>query len=454
MVSRVAAILRPLAGVVLFAALALPVDAQETQRYPDIVLVTIDTLRTDRLSSYGYHRPTSPHLDRLIGDGIQFTEARVTEPLTAPSMVSMVTSRHPHAHGTSRNGLRMRPDLESLPKILARRRYRSAAFVSNWTLRDEISGLAEHFDEYHEVFTRKRWYVFAAEADGDDVTEAALDWASDYIKDRREDRREPMLLWAHYVEPHEPYRFHEEFADELGITERDNVPISDRYDTEVAFVDRAVGQLLEGIDELVGLDDVLILFASDHGESLGEHGYWGHGRNLYEPTLHIPMSITWKRRLEPRTIEAPASLLDLTPTVFGLLDLPVHPSFEGYDWSPVLLEGAEPPHDRVTYHQAHKGAVQRAGNTEARRQGLLEVARVENGRKETLRTRSDHRRLFDLGRDRKELNSLVADDTAPSEDLVRWLEAVREGLAAADELPAAELDDEAIEKLRALGYID
>ena len=444
-------VLRAVALLLVVASCVAPAIAQSSRRFPDILVVTVDTLRSDRLSGYGYSRPTSPNLDRLMAEGVRFTEARVAEPLTAPSMTSMLTSLHPHQHGASRNGLRMRSGLESLPKILKRRRYRSVAFVSNWTLRDEISGLAEHFDEYHEIFTRKRWYVFAAEADGDDVTEAALDWLEEHVEDKE---RDPVLLWVHYVEPHEPYRFHEEFAEPLGIERRDNVPISDRYDTEVAFVDRAVGHLLEGVDRLLERSDTLILFTSDHGESLGEHDYWGHGRHLWEPTLHIPMSLTWRGRLGPRTLDAPASLLDVAPTVFGLLGLPIYPGFDGYDWTPVLLEGAEPPMDRVTYHQAHKGAVQRAGNQQARRQGLLEVARVENGRKEILRIKNDHRRLYDLPRDRKELRSLVAQHTSASDDLARWLEEVREGLAAADHLPPAELDDEAIDKLRALGYID
>ena len=192
---------------------ALPAAAGARQ-FPDIVLVTVDTLRSDRLSSYGYERPTSPHIDQLLVRGLRFTEARTVEPLTAPAMASMVTSLHPHEHGTTRNGLRMRTKLPSLPGVLKRRGYTSGAFVSNWTLRDEISGLAEHFHEYHEVFTRKRWWFFADEANADDVTAAALEWIEERVD---ESRRRPFLAWVHYVEPHEPYRFHKEFADSLGI---------------------------------------------------------------------------------------------------------------------------------------------------------------------------------------------------------------------------------------------
>lgn len=420
-------------------------------RFPDIVLVTVDTLRVDRLSSYGYRRATSPSIDGLIRDGVQFKQARVPEPLTAPSMCSMITSLYPHEHGTSRNGLRMRPDLVSLPKILQRRRYTTAAFVANWTLRDQISGLAEHFDDYNEVFTRKRWFVFASEATAEDVTGEALEWIEDHLDAKK---RTPFFVWVHYVEPHAPYRFHKPFAQQLGIPMGSDPSASDRYDTEVAFVDASIGKFLEGVSELAPGREPMVLFASDHGESLGEHDYWGHGRHLYEPTLHVPMSITWRGRLKPSVVDAPASLLDLAPTIFGLLDLPVAPTFRGVDWTPVLKGEADADEARVTYHQAHKGAVQRAGNSSARRQGLLEVARVEKGKKEIFRVKNDHRWMFDLIDDAAELSSQVPTDSQASEDLVRWLEDVKAGLAASDELPPPSLDAENIEKLKALGYID
>ncbi len=439
-------------AVAFFGLLSSVAGAQSPPpRFPDIILVTVDTLRVDRLSGYGYHRQTSPNIDALIRDGVKFTEARVPEPLTAPSMVSMVTSLYPHEHGTSRNGLRMRPDLMSLPKILQRRRYATAAFVANWTLRDQISGLAEHFNDYNEVFTRKRWYVFASEATAQDVSEEALEWIGEHLE---QEKRAPFFVWVHYVEPHAPYRFHKSFAKRLGIRLSEDVSASDRYDTEIAFVDDAIGDFLQGVAKATGRRDTLTLFASDHGESLGEHDYWGHGRHLYEPTLHVPMSITWRNRLRATEVDAPASLMDLAPTVFGLLDLPVAPAFRGFDWAPVLRGEQPADMQRVTLHQAHKGAVQRAGNAAARRQGLLEVGRLEAGKKEIFRVKNDHRWFFDLAEDRREMSSQVPLKSEPSSELEAWLVEVRAGLEASDELPPPTLDEENMEKLKALGYID
>ncbi|HEY4588491.1 MAG TPA: sulfatase-like hydrolase/transferase, partial [Thermoanaerobaculia bacterium] len=144
----------------LLAAPALPRQAEHAaaaQRFPNVVILTIDTLRADHVSAYGYHRPTTPNIDRLLAGGVRFTEARTVEPLTSPALASMLTSLYPHEHGATRNGLRLRPGLPSVARALGRRGYQTAAFVGNWTLKDRISGLAEHFERYDEVFTRKRW---------------------------------------------------------------------------------------------------------------------------------------------------------------------------------------------------------------------------------------------------------------------------------------------------------
>ncbi len=438
----------------LFASLPAQAegDGVGSRRFPDIVILTVDTLRVDRLSGYGYSLPTSPAIDELMARGVRFDQARVVEPLTAPSMSSMVTSLHPHEHGATRNGLRIRPGLPSLPTVLKRRGYESAAFVGNWTLRNKITGLAEHFSTYQEVFSRKRWFFFADEATALDLNQESLAWVKKHLG---EDRRRPFLLWVHYVEPHAPYRYHKAEGDRLGIREGTDLTDSEKYDTEVAFVDRAIGDLLQDLGKLLDLDQTLVFFASDHGESLGEHDYWGHGRHLYEPTLHIPLSLTWPARLEPSTIDAPASILDITPTVFGLLGLTVPDDmFRGFDWSPVLAGDAPAPEDRVTWHQAHRGAVKRAGNTSARRQGLLEIARFEGGIKEIVRVTNGKRRVFDLNEDPKELRDLDTEDAPPSEALAEWHRVVMEGLEASDELPPPSLDEDSIEQLRALGYID
>lgn len=436
-------------------AQALGAATDPPPRFPNILLISVDTLRANRLSSYGYDRPTSPRMDALLSTGARFTEARCVEPLTGPSLTSMLTSLYPHEHGATRNGMAMRPDLPSLPKVLERRGFRTVALVSNWTLKDRLSGLAEHFAEYQEVFTRKRWFgLLNDEANGKDVTEAAVQWIEGYHEGGE---RRPFFAWVHYVEPHGPYRFHREFAASLGLSDTQEPPREDRYDTEVAFVDDAIGDLLKRIRELYPAQSLLVILTADHGENLGEHGYWGHGRHLWEENLRIPLGLAWTGTIKPGTVPTPASNLDLAPTILGLLGLPVPATFHGFDWSDYLRGKAPLPEGRITYHQGHKGAVTpNQDQDRVRRRGLLEVALVAGSRKETLRVKTGEGRhaVYQLETDPAEGKSLAPPRSAPSKELSGWQIEVQEGLEAADRLPPQTLDNESVEKLRSLGYLD
>jgi arylsulfatase A-like enzyme len=415
---------------------------------PNVLVVTIDTLRADALSGYGAKRATSPHLDALLTGGVRFDQARTVEPLTTPALASMLTSLYPHEHGSTRNGLRMRPGLASLPKILRGQGWATAAIVGNWTLKDRLSGLREHFDRYDEVLTRKRWMgIYKGESTAEELTDQAIAWL------RHRDRGRPFFLWVHYVEPHAPYRLQPDVAERLGIGKRPSP--RDRYDSEIAFADLHVGRLLGELGGQGVGPNTLVVFAADHGESLGEHGYWGHGRNLYEECLRIPMALWWPGTLSPRVVEAPALNLDVAPTVLGLLGLPVPAGLRGMDWSRVLVHGAPAPMARVTFHQAHKGAVVSKHESEmARRSGLLEVGLLSLRGKEVFRVDLQRRALYDLRSPRREAESKVPPGSAPSGQLLEWMRHVYAGLTAFDAEPAPPLDQESVEALRSLGYVE
>lgn len=429
-------------------------SAADLPRFPTVVLATVDTLRADHVSAYGYRRATTPNLDRLLASGLRFAAARTPEPLTTPALVSLLTSTFPHEHGASRNGLPARSGLPSLGKILERRGYRTAAFVGNWTLRDRLSGLAEHFETYDVLLSRKRWLgLIKREAEGEDLTLAALEWAQ---AERAAQPARPLFLWVHYVEPHAPYRLQAGFAARLGLGGGENPPRTDRYDTEVAYADHQIGRLLDGLSRIVPREQLLVAFAADHGESLGEHGDWGHGRTLYEPALRIPMGLAWLGRVEPGVESEPATSMDLAPTILGLLGLPPHPDWRGRDWSRGLTGASGAPRSAPICLQSHKGAVQSIQDAErARRAGLLEVGVVRGAHKEVVRTRSgEERALFDLAADPDELRNLVEPRSPPSPEVKACLDAVKAGLAAADALPRPPVDEETLEGLRALGYVD
>ncbi|MDX1643960.1 MAG: sulfatase [Thermoanaerobaculia bacterium] len=432
-----------------FLAIAEPVGER-----PNILLLCIDTLRADRLSIYGYERPTSPVIDALLGQGVRFLDARTVEPLTGPASASLITSRFPHEHGATRNGLRMRPGMPSLPKLLAARGYATAAFVGNWSLKDRLTGLGEHFDLYQEVFSRKRWFgLFNSEATGEDLTAEVVDWIGEH---RRARPGRPYFVWVQYVEPHAPYRLWEDLGARLGIDTATAVSKSDRYDTEVAFVDRQLGDLLDRLFGGIRVpDDTILVFASDHGESLGDHDYWGHGEFVYDNSLRIPMGLVWNGRVESGVaIAQPALIIDLVPTLLGLLGLPSSERFLGYDWSTVLVGGAEAP-QRATYYQAHRGTVQMDHTSvEARVGGLLELGRVVGNRKEVLDLRHGTVRIYDLSRDPDELTDLSSPGETPSAELLAWRREVEKGLQASSDLPPPDLDAESLARLRALGYLD
>jgi len=415
---------------------------------PNILLVTVDTLRADRLSAYGYLRPTSPAMDRLLAEGARFEFAHTIEPLTTPAMASLLSGVPPHVHGATRNGLPVRQGLPSLPRVLARRAYRTAAFVGNWTLKDAASGLAAHFGTYQVIASRKRWFgLFFDEADARDVTTAALEWAAE---ERQAER--PLLVWAHFVEPHAPYRWHEEFSVRLGVA-TGNAGRSDAYDSEIAFVDQEIGRLVEGLRGL--RSEWLIVLAADHGESLGEHGEWGHGRSLHEPGLRIPLGVIWPGRIASRTVAEAAWVTDLAPTLLGLLNLPSHPDWHGQDWSGFLLGRQAAPRSAGVCLQAHKGAVQAVQAAErARRAGLLEVGWMDRRHKEIWSLRSGETRVYDLLAEPSELSGPTRAGLDDSSALPRCLAEIRRGLAAADTVPAPVLTKELVEGLRSLGYVD
>ncbi len=438
-----------LAGALLGAFAASPPSS--LSEAPDILIVTVDTLRYDHLGVDGDPRPITPHLDRLLSSGVRFAQARTVEPLTSPAICSLFTSLQPHEHGSTRNGLRMHGGLASLPLALQDAGWQTAAFVSNWTLRDKLSGLGKHFQSYHELLSEKRWFgMVRGEASAPGLTTAVLEWVA---QQPAGGHRRPLLLWVHYSDPHAPYEMHEEHAAILGTRDKGSWTARERYATEVAWTDAAIGQLLAGLPEAGLSRNLMVVFSADHGESLGENDYWGHGNNLREAGLRIPMGVAWPGHVEPRVVSQPALITDLAPTILGLLGLESPGRFGGFDWASVM-RGAAPPASRVTYYQVHRGAVMaRHGSESARRSGLLEVASIMRGRKEIL-SLNGPLSVFDLRRDPSELSPQPAGGAA-SNGLSRWLRRVQSTLtvegAGADD---ASLSDEDLEKLKSLGYLD
>jgi arylsulfatase A-like enzyme len=324
-----------------FAAVAAAAGATSAG-VPHVVLITVDTLRADHLSCYGYHRNTSPHIDRLASEGVRFDQAYTTIPLTGPAHISLFTSRYPQEHGARNNGVATAgaAKLVFLPQVLRKHGYRAGAFVSAWPLTARLTHLDRSFDDYEETLTR-RYKLFNSSRYAEDVTPLAVRWL-----ERNAGKR--FFLWVHYFDPHQPYERRSGFApaaNGAGAPDRSqNAEMRDRiarYDSEIAYTDHHVGILLHTLDRLKLRDSTLIVVAADHGESLGEHDYVGHGRHLYRDIVRVPLIVRLPKAVPPGlVIPERVSLLDVAPTVVDLVLGPARGSltkaFAGRSLAPAL----------------------------------------------------------------------------------------------------------------------
>jgi arylsulfatase A-like enzyme len=326
-----------------------------------VVLITVDTLRADHVSSYGYHLKTTPNIDRLASEGVRFDRAYSTIPLTGPSHFSMFTSRYPQEHGARINGVAVPEKSKwlALPQILRKFGYHNAAFVSAWPLTSRLTGLNRWFDHYDEDLTRS-YRVFTSTRFAEDVTPRAIDWLK-----RNSNSGKPFFLWAHYFDPHEPYHLRERFASPekvgepaAGLPPR-SVEMEDRvrrYDSEVGYMDHYVGELLKSLDDLGLRGSTIVALTSDHGESLGEHGYVGHGRRLTENVVRVPLILRYPGKIEAgQVIDENVSLLDVTPTLLGftvadrITEERVPISFAGMSLVPAMTLGEKLPQRPIRF---------------------------------------------------------------------------------------------------------
>jgi arylsulfatase A-like enzyme len=305
-------------------ALAFPWSAGAAgQAPPNVLLITVDTLRADHLSSYGYAWKTSPHMDQLASEGARFDRAYTVIPLTGPAHLSLFTGRYPQEHGARRNGEAMVSEtpFPALPQVLRANGYVTAGFVSGWPLNGRLTHIDDWFDHYDEELTR-RYQLVNSSRWAEDVTPRAIRWLQ---HSRPKDR--PFFLWLHYFDPHSPYDFREHFAGLGRNGSRQPAEVKDagmrerirNYDTEIAYTDWYIGKLLAVIDELKLRDSTVVVLTAGHGESLGEHDYVGHGRHLYESILRVPLIVRAPGAARRGVaVTTPVSILDIAPTVLDL----------------------------------------------------------------------------------------------------------------------------------------
>jgi arylsulfatase A-like enzyme len=302
---------RKLIALLSLAAIAIPACGSEGPNRPNVLLITVDTLRADRIGAYGYDRIETPNIDRLAAEGALFETALTDTPWTTPSMSSVMTGTYATHHGfKSTNANRLAQENVTLAEVLAEAGYTTAAIIGSFPL-DSVFQLDQGFAHYDDAFTtpiwsmpghefehveseffdspdRQRFFILSkalndSRREDSEVTDVALRWLA-------EERGAPFFLWVHYFGPHEKpdWRVAEDRRERRRIG---------MYDPDTENTDREVGRLLAGLAEAGLGDDTVVVFHADHGESLGEQGLVGHGQLLNEATMHVPLILRYPPRV-------------------------------------------------------------------------------------------------------------------------------------------------------------
>lgn len=383
----------------------------------NLLLVTIDTLRADRVGG-----ELTPAINTLARRGTLFTEARSVVPLTLPAHASLMTGLLPPNHGVRLNGLhRLSPDTPTLARLLRSAGYRTAAVIGAYVL-DRRFGLGEGFETYDDDIARgdQEAGLLEAERRGDVVADRAIAWLEGQPTDGR-----PFYLWVHLYDPHAPY------APPLAWLERAH---GQPYDGEIAYADAQLGRIVDALAARRLSDHTLIVVAGDHGESLGDHGEQTHGWLVYEKAIDVPLVFSAAGLVaSPRTDVA--SLVDVVPTVLGLLGLPAPSGLDGRDlFAPGAVRADADAYAETQYPQAA---------------GCSPLYALVSGRWKYIGGPAAPE-LYDLAVDPAEQHNVAGAHRSVADAMGSRVAAI--GSRGVASVPTA-LSRDAVERLRALGYV-
>jgi len=407
---------------------AFPASCAATEDGPNVLVITIDTLRADHLGCYGYKNIHTPNIDALAADGVRFEHAYTPVPITLPSHTVIFTGTYPTAsgiHDFSAN--RLGAQSVTMASVLKEKGFTTGAVVASAVL-DSRFGLNRGFDFYYDHFDFNRLEeanLDEMERPANIVADLALDWLAHHSNQR-------FFFWMHLYDPHYPYNPPAPFSTEYQ---------SHPYDGEIAFADSQVGRVVDFLKAKGLYEKTLIVLSGDHGEGLGEHGEKTHGFFIYDSTLHVPLILRMPGAARGKRVATSVSTADILPTVLAELKIPVPAQVQGNSLVPEL-EGRSPSGPRGLYAETFLPRLH-FNWSELRGIRLGKYQFIEAPKPE----------LYDLEQDPGELKNLFSEKKAVSSEMQGKLTALirsyTPGTELAEKMP---LDPALMERLKALGY--
>lgn len=318
------------AAVAVIAAGAWWWTASRKPRSPNLILITIDTLRADHVGAYGATSGATPALDALAASGIRFDQVQSAVPLTGPSHATILTGQYPPAHGVRGNVVfTLGSKYPTLATVLKREGYQTGAFVGAYPVAAAF-GFNQGFDTFDEDFHETSPGESGAERRANEVADSALRWLESAAGAAAGSRGHPFFAWLHFYDPHAPYSPPAPYADRFA---------GHPYDGEIAFTDAQVGRILDWLRSSQHDADTVIVLLADHGEGLGDHDELMHAVLVYQSTMRVPLIMSGPGIPRGTVVRPRAATIDVLPTVLGLLGMRTDPAVAGRDLRPLMANG-------------------------------------------------------------------------------------------------------------------